>query len=52
MTDEFFPDAGDRTVIAAGMEQRAWHLVEMRRLLGVTQNCRLWAGGRRLLGQP
>jgi hypothetical protein len=29
------------------MEQRAWRLVEMRRLLGVTQNCRLWAGGRR-----
>ncbi len=39
---EFFPDAGDKAAIAAGMEQlraeqRAWRLAEMRRRLGVTQ---------------
>jgi DNA-binding XRE family transcriptional regulator len=39
---EFFPDAGDKAAVAAGMEQlraeqRAWRLAEMRRRLGVTQ---------------
>jgi DNA-binding XRE family transcriptional regulator len=40
--DEFFPDADDRTAIAAGMEQlraeqRAYRLAEMRRRLGFSQ---------------
>jgi DNA-binding XRE family transcriptional regulator len=40
--DEFFPDAGDRAAIAAGMEQlraeqRAYRLAEMRRRLGFSQ---------------
>jgi DNA-binding XRE family transcriptional regulator len=39
---EFFPDAGDKAAITAGMEQlraeqRAWRLAEMRRRFGITQ---------------
>jgi DNA-binding XRE family transcriptional regulator len=39
---EFFPDPGDKTAIAAGIEQlhaeqHAWRLAEMRRRLGITQ---------------